>query len=160
MPSIEETNEYIWKAARCTGAAPSYFPAMDRFLDGGLASNNPTFDTLVDIQREINSTKKIFGNDPDFEPEEIDVLISIGTGNQPIIKSKAAEAIWPSSVLDAYKSISGKIVNSEDYFSKVNLATVELAKMFVETVCEADRWMVQRSRTWCEMAGIKYYRIC
>ena len=37
-------------------------------------------------------------------------------------------------------------------------ATVELAKMFVETVCEADRWMVQRSRTWCEMAGIKYFR--
>ena len=107
MPSIEETNEYIWKAARCTGAAPSYFPAMDRFLDGGLASNNPTFDTLVEIQREINATKKIFTNDPDFEPEEIDVIVSIGTGNQPIVKSKAAEAIWPSSVLDAYKSISG-----------------------------------------------------
>ena len=52
-------------------------------------------------------SKKIFTNDPDIEPEKIDVLVSIGSGNQPIVKSKAAEAILPSSVLDAYKSISG-----------------------------------------------------
>ena len=42
LPAITETNELMWKAARATGAAPSYFPAMDRFLDGGLACNNPT----------------------------------------------------------------------------------------------------------------------
>ena len=41
---------------------------------------------------------------------------------------------------------------------KLISATVELAKMFVETVCEADKWMVQRSRAWCEMAGIQYFR--
>ena len=93
------------------------------------------FDTIVEIQREINARKE--------EDECIEFVLSVGTGNQPIVKSRAADAIWPSSVLDAYKSIS---------------ATVELAKVFVDTVCEADRWVVQRSRAWCEMAGIKYYR--
>ena len=93
------------------------------------------FDTIVEIQREINAHKD--------DDECIEFVLSIGTGNQPIVKSRAADAIWPSSVLDAYKSIS---------------ATVELAKVFVDTVCEADRWVVQRSRAWCEMAGIKYHR--
>ena len=42
LSPIEDPNLPLWKAARCTGAAPSYFPAMERFLDGGLAANNPT----------------------------------------------------------------------------------------------------------------------
>ena len=44
----------------------------------------------------------------EFEPESIDVILSVGTGNQPIVKSNAAKAVWPGSVLDAYKAISGK----------------------------------------------------
>ena len=36
---------------------------------------------------------------------------------------------------------------------------MELAKVFVDTVCEADRWVVQRSKAWCEMADIKYHRL-
>ena len=42
LSPIEDPTLPLWKAARCTGAAPSYFPAMERFLDGGLAANNPT----------------------------------------------------------------------------------------------------------------------
>ena len=45
----------------------------------------------------------------EFEPESIDVILSVGTGNQPIVKSNAAKAVWPGSVLDAYKAISGKL---------------------------------------------------
>lgn len=29
-------NQLIWRAARATGAAPSFFRAFGRFLDGGL----------------------------------------------------------------------------------------------------------------------------
>ena len=111
MDVIDEPNEFLWKAARSTGAAPSFFPAMGRFLDGGLASNNPTFDTIVEVQREINSVKKINLNNKDFESEQIDVILSVGTGNQPIVKSNAAKAVWPGSVLDAYKAISGNTVS-------------------------------------------------
>ena len=46
LSPIDDPNLTLWKAARCTGAAPSYFPAMERFLDGGLAANNPTLVTI------------------------------------------------------------------------------------------------------------------
>ena len=60
-----------------------------------------SFDTIVEIQRELNAQK---GDDSETC---IDFILSVGTGNQPIVRSRAADAIWPSSVLDAYKSISG-----------------------------------------------------
>lgn len=41
-PPPPPEKQLIWKAARATGAAPSYFRAFDYFLDGGLIANNPT----------------------------------------------------------------------------------------------------------------------
>ena len=52
LSPIDDPNLPLWKAARCTGAAPSYFPAMERFLDGGLAANNPTLVTIFGINLE------------------------------------------------------------------------------------------------------------
>ena len=44
------SDQLIWKAARCSGAAPTYFQPMGAFLDGGLIANNPTLDALTEVQ--------------------------------------------------------------------------------------------------------------
>lgn len=41
--------QLVWQAARCSGAAPTYFRASGPFLDGGLVSNNPTLDVMTEI---------------------------------------------------------------------------------------------------------------
>ena len=53
LPSI--ANVPLWKVARYSGAAPTFFTSLDKYLDGALLANNPTIDSLV----EINSLHKL-----------------------------------------------------------------------------------------------------
>lgn len=56
-------DQLVWRAARCSGAAPTYFRPIGRFLDGGLLANNPTLDAMAEIH-EYNKTliKKVRKN--------------------------------------------------------------------------------------------------
>lgn len=45
------SEQLVWRAARSSGAAPTYFRPMGRFLDGGLLANNPTLDAITEIHR-------------------------------------------------------------------------------------------------------------
>lgn len=47
LPSPPE--QLVWRAARSSGAAPTYFRPNGRFLDGGLLANNPTLDAMTEI---------------------------------------------------------------------------------------------------------------
>lgn len=42
-------DQLVWRAARSSGAAPTYFRPNGRFLDGGLLANNPTLDAMTEI---------------------------------------------------------------------------------------------------------------
>ena len=53
------TEQYVWRAARCSGAAPTYFRAFGRFLDGGLIANNPTLDVMTEIHEHNMALKAI-----------------------------------------------------------------------------------------------------
>lgn len=56
----------MWKAARASGAAPTYFKTMGRFVDGGLVANNPTLDVLAEIQTHHNRRKNRLAFNCDF----------------------------------------------------------------------------------------------
>lgn len=47
--SSSSSEQIVWRAARSSGAAPTYFRPMGRFLDGGLLANNPTLDAMSEI---------------------------------------------------------------------------------------------------------------
>ena len=53
------SDTYVWKAARSSGAAPTYFRSMGRFLDGGLMANNPTLDVLTEIHQHNMNLKAL-----------------------------------------------------------------------------------------------------
>lgn len=48
----------VWEAARCSGAAPTYFKAFGPYIDGSLDANNPTLDLITEIH-EYNCGLKL-----------------------------------------------------------------------------------------------------
>jgi patatin-like phospholipase/acyl hydrolase len=61
-----------YKAALYTSAAPTFFPVVDGYVDGGVFANNPSMCAVAQTQDERNT----------FRPEVDDiVLLSLGTGS-------------------------------------------------------------------------------
>ena len=71
----------MWRAARSSGAAPSYFRAAGRFIDGGLISNNPTLDLMTEVH-ERNCALRAVGREK--ETEQIGIVMSLGCGEPPL----------------------------------------------------------------------------
>lgn len=57
--SLFISEQYVWEAARSSGAAPTYFRAFGHFLDGGLMSNNPTLDIMTEVHEHNLRLKAI-----------------------------------------------------------------------------------------------------
>lgn len=57
------TEQKVWEAARCSGAAPTYFKAFGPYIDGGLDANNPTLDLMTEIH-EYNCGLKLRVREP------------------------------------------------------------------------------------------------
>jgi patatin-like phospholipase/acyl hydrolase len=70
IPPPPPEEQLVWRAARATGAAPSYFRAFGRFLDGGLIANNPTLDALTEIH-EYNMALTSVGREAEVVPVSI-----------------------------------------------------------------------------------------
>ncbi|KAI4874240.1 hypothetical protein NFI96_027648 [Prochilodus magdalenae] len=54
---VTDEEQVVWRAARSSGAAPTYFRPMGRFLDGGLLANNPTLDAMTEIHHYNKALK-------------------------------------------------------------------------------------------------------
>lgn len=64
--------EYIYKVGLYTSAAPTYFPSMDGYIDGGVFANNPSMCALSQSQ-----DSRFFERPPSFSKIS---LLSIGSG--------------------------------------------------------------------------------
>lgn len=61
----------VWKVALYTSAAPTYFPTVDGYVDGGVYANNPSMCALAQVLDERWKGRKTV--------DDV-VMISIGTG--------------------------------------------------------------------------------
>uniref|UniRef100_A0A1I7TPJ1 PNPLA domain-containing protein n=1 Tax=Caenorhabditis tropicalis TaxID=1561998 RepID=A0A1I7TPJ1_9PELO len=69
----------LWKAIRCTSAAPVYFHSFNGMADGAIFCNNP----CIMVMTEFQKLKKIENYRGKNNTDEIGCVISIGTGIEP-----------------------------------------------------------------------------
>ncbi|XP_024914176.1 85/88 kDa calcium-independent phospholipase A2 isoform X2 [Cynoglossus semilaevis] len=133
--------QLVWRAARSSGAAPTYFRPMGRFLDGGLLANNPTLDAMSEIH-QYNKSLTTEGRQPEIK--KLGVVVSLGTGKPPQVSVSSVDVFRPSNPLELAKSIVG---------------VRELGKMLVDCCTDSDGCAVDRARAWCEMIDTVYHRL-
>ena len=76
----KEDDVLVWKAARASGAAPTYFQPHENYVDGGITCNNPSLALLTEFF------------DAGLETEKPTALLSLGTGVPPIIQVRPYKA--------------------------------------------------------------------
>ncbi|XP_041839207.1 85/88 kDa calcium-independent phospholipase A2 isoform X2 [Melanotaenia boesemani] len=141
MPLTIPQEQLVWRAARSSGAAPTYFRPMGRFLDGGLLANNPTLDAMTEIH-QYNKGLKAEGYQKDTN--KLGIVVSLGTGKPPQVVVNSVDVFRPSNPLELAKSFVG---------------AKELGKMLVDCCTDSDGCAVDRARAWCEMIDTIYHRL-
>ncbi|XP_017081157.1 85/88 kDa calcium-independent phospholipase A2 isoform X2 [Drosophila eugracilis] len=140
IPPPPPQEQLVWRAARATGAAPSYFRAFGRFLDGGLIANNPTLDAMTEIH-EYNMALRSAGREAEAIP--VSVVMSLGTGHIPVTELKDIDVFRPESIWDTPKFAYG-------------ISTI--GNLLVDQATCSDGRVVDRARAWCSTIGIPYFR--
>ncbi|NWR78308.1 PLPL9 phospholipase, partial [Centropus unirufus] len=140
-PLTQPEDQLVWRAARCSGAAPTYFRPIGRFLDGGLLANNPTLDAMAEIH-EYNKTLVKKGQRQ--KVRKLGLVVSLGTGKPPQVPVSSVDVFRPSNPWELAKTVFG---------------ARELGKMVVDCCTDADGPAVDRARAWCEMTDIPYFRL-
>ncbi|XP_054897289.1 85/88 kDa calcium-independent phospholipase A2 isoform X2 [Poeciliopsis prolifica] len=133
--------QLVWRAARSSGAAPTYFRPMGRFLDGGLLANNPTLDAMTEIH-QFNKSLKAEGRAANIK--KLGIVVSLGTGKPPQEVVTSVDVFRPSNPLELAKTFVG---------------AKELGKMLVDCCTDSDGCAVDRARAWCEMIDTIYHRL-
>uniref|UniRef100_A0A8C5GTC0 phospholipase A2 n=1 Tax=Gouania willdenowi TaxID=441366 RepID=A0A8C5GTC0_GOUWI len=134
-------DQLVWRAARSSGAAPTYFQPMGRFLDGGLLANNPTLDAMAEIH-QYNKALTAEGRGKDTK--KLGMVLSLGTGKPPQVEVSSVNVFRPSNPLELAKSLVG---------------AKELLKMLVDCCTDSDGCAVDRARAFCEMTDTLYQRL-
>ncbi|KAM9818922.1 85/88 kDa calcium-independent phospholipase A2 isoform 3-T5 [Syngnathus typhle] len=138
---VTDEEQLVWRAARSSGAAPTYFRPMGRFLDGGLLANNPTLDAMSEIHQHYKALK---AEGHGVEIKKLGLVVSLGTGKPPQVAVSSVDVFRPSNPLELAKSIVG---------------AKELGKMLVDCCTDSDGCAVDRASAWCEMIDTIYHRL-
>jgi calcium-independent phospholipase A2 len=130
----------LWRIARASSAAPYYFPEFDRFLDGGLIANNPTMDTLADIQELKDEL-----DDKEKSSMDISVVVSLGTGRCLEKDFNVTNITTNRGLVDLISLVIG---------------AVDLVKILSDKATEPNGRVVERAYAVCRSLGVPYYRLC
>ena len=140
-PTKKPDQQTVWRAARSSGAAPTYFRQSGRYIDGGLIANNPTLDILTEIH-ELNTALQY--TDKSAEVQRVGLVVSLGTGDPPVEKVDNVDLFRPDSILSVPSLMYGMS---------------NMGRLLVDQASSSLNRVVDRARAWCSMTGIAYYRL-
>uniref|UniRef100_A0A0K0FTR6 85/88 kDa calcium-independent phospholipase A2 (inferred by orthology to a human protein) n=1 Tax=Strongyloides venezuelensis TaxID=75913 RepID=A0A0K0FTR6_STRVS len=142
------SHNYIWKAARCTSAAPYYFHPFGEFIDGGVISNNPSVDLLTDYFRYSHLEALNANNDNmDKITDDIGCFISLGTGSKQVGMDTAID--------NELKEVS----TTEYWVLNRSIQIGIKAFKAIYKMMDSDDLPVERSSNWCYSIGVPFFRI-
>ncbi|GMT19319.1 hypothetical protein PFISCL1PPCAC_10616 [Pristionchus fissidentatus] len=130
----------VWKAARCSSAAPIYFTSCNGLADGALCTNNPCAVLISDFYR----IKKIENVNGVKNEDEIHCMISLGTGQDPRQAQPvdvSLQSFAPNALLDTIKK------------------STNLIQMFIMQCVSSDGPAVEYSKEWAHSQGFPFFRI-
>ncbi|VBB27086.1 unnamed protein product [Acanthocheilonema viteae] len=130
----------VWKCARYSSAAPTFFTPKDNFVDGGLMSNNPTLDLLSDIHTYNAACIKA-----KKETIRIGCIISLGTGQAP--HEELGNMKWNFGV-------PGGLIEGVSMFQDL----MSLKNLLVEQITASNGPCVTRARSWAHDQSIPFFR--
>jgi predicted acylesterase/phospholipase RssA len=89
-----DLDQKLWEIARCTSAAPTYWPSHQWCLDGGLFANNPSDSAVASALRYLR--RKHLMEDPDLnDPDALGAMkdnVEILLG-EPVLLEEVAEIV-------------------------------------------------------------------
>lgn len=97
-----DLDQKLWEVARCTSAAPTYWPSRQWSLDGGLFANNPSDSAVATVIRFLR-LKALEGGASEEEANKAALgkitVLSIGTGENPH-KPPSEDPVWDAGILE------------------------------------------------------------
>lgn len=130
----------VWEALVASAAAPTFFPAFQSFLDGGLMANNPTLPAMTDILQQVEKKQK---------KVKIGCVLSLGTGyTYPPQTVENFEVYVPGFTKDVAK----KLFQS-------SMGLVSLLSHFAEQTTQSNGEVVRQAETWSKSIGANYLRL-
>lgn len=132
------TRRKVWEALLASSAAPTYFPAFESFLDGGLMANNPTLPAMTDIFKRGKVESR---------PIQLGLVLSLGTGYTIPVPVENFEVFVPGFTIDVAK----KLFQS-------SMGLVNLLSHFASQTTQSNGECVSQATYWCESIGTPYFR--
>ncbi|CCD68981.1 PNPLA domain-containing protein [Caenorhabditis elegans] len=133
----------LWKAIRCTTAAPTYFPSFNGMADGALFCNNP----CIMVMTEFAKLKKIENYRGKNNTDEIGCVISVGTGIEPS---------YPINGIDI--NLTSGLTGITGNWREIIENTKNLITVFLYQCTSSHNVHVGQSREWCHSMQVPFFR--